>query len=252
MGARWYDPTIGLWTQPDTIVPNPMDPLSLNRFAFVEGNPLKFSDPSGHCPWCLAIAAYTAPEWIPEVAVGAVLAAGALSVAIGQNRQEEAAAVAWVDSQAQTAEAEISLLGVDPLTGEPKKWRQIMSLDHELGGTTGDNLDAHHLIPQEFIHNPVVDRARRLGWQINGKDNGILLPDNEGLAKELGLPAHTGGHSEWNDFVQGELDKISAQGQKEKWSDNDDRWRQAIEDLDQRLRQRISDPDQTPPGAPLQ
>jgi RHS repeat-associated protein len=48
MGARWYDPTIGLWTQPDTVVPNPMDPLSLNRYSFVEGNPLRFTDPTGH------------------------------------------------------------------------------------------------------------------------------------------------------------------------------------------------------------
>ena len=48
MGARWYDPTIGMWTQPDSIVPNPMDPLALNRYAFVEGNPLRYSDPSGH------------------------------------------------------------------------------------------------------------------------------------------------------------------------------------------------------------
>jgi hypothetical protein len=48
MGARWYDPSIGLWTQPDPIVPNLMDPLSLNRYAFVEGNPLTNRDPSGH------------------------------------------------------------------------------------------------------------------------------------------------------------------------------------------------------------
>jgi len=39
-GAGWYDPTIGLWTQPDSVVPNLMDPLSLNRYSFVEGNPL--------------------------------------------------------------------------------------------------------------------------------------------------------------------------------------------------------------------
>ena len=32
MGARWYDPTIGLWTQPDTLVPSPLDPLLLNRY----------------------------------------------------------------------------------------------------------------------------------------------------------------------------------------------------------------------------
>jgi RHS repeat-associated protein len=48
MGARWYDPTIGLWTQPDNVVPNSSDPLSLNRYSFVEGNPLKRRDPSGH------------------------------------------------------------------------------------------------------------------------------------------------------------------------------------------------------------
>jgi hypothetical protein len=48
MGDRWYDPAIGLWIQPDTIVPNPLDPLSLNRYAFVEGNPLRYRDPSGH------------------------------------------------------------------------------------------------------------------------------------------------------------------------------------------------------------
>ena len=48
MGARWYDPTIGLWTQPDTLVPNPLDPLALNRYRFVEGNPLRYRDPSGY------------------------------------------------------------------------------------------------------------------------------------------------------------------------------------------------------------
>ena len=48
MGARWYDPTIGLWTQPDTLVPNPLDPLALNRYSFVEGDPLRYWDPSGH------------------------------------------------------------------------------------------------------------------------------------------------------------------------------------------------------------
>jgi hypothetical protein len=33
----------------DTIVPRPSDPQSLNRFAFVRNNPLKYVDPSGHC-----------------------------------------------------------------------------------------------------------------------------------------------------------------------------------------------------------
>jgi hypothetical protein len=34
----------------DTIVPQPSDPQSLNRFSFVRNNPLKYVDPTGHCP----------------------------------------------------------------------------------------------------------------------------------------------------------------------------------------------------------
>ncbi len=48
MGARWYDARIGRWIQPDTIVPNPANPQSLNRFSYVLGNPLRYRDPSGH------------------------------------------------------------------------------------------------------------------------------------------------------------------------------------------------------------
>jgi RHS repeat-associated protein len=46
--ARYYDPTIGSFISPDTIVPNLIDPQSLNRFSYVLNNPLKYTDPSGH------------------------------------------------------------------------------------------------------------------------------------------------------------------------------------------------------------
>jgi len=47
-GARWYDPAIGRFLAPDSIVPNPGDSQSLNRYMYVLDNPLKYSDPSGH------------------------------------------------------------------------------------------------------------------------------------------------------------------------------------------------------------
>ncbi|RMD62917.1 hypothetical protein D6833_06265, partial [Candidatus Parcubacteria bacterium] len=31
-GARWYDPTLGRFIQPDTIVPEPGNPQDLNRY----------------------------------------------------------------------------------------------------------------------------------------------------------------------------------------------------------------------------
>ena len=46
--ARYYDAALGRFIQPDTIVPNPLNPQSLNRFAYVLNNPLKYIDPTGH------------------------------------------------------------------------------------------------------------------------------------------------------------------------------------------------------------
>ncbi|MBI3977077.1 MAG: RHS repeat-associated core domain-containing protein, partial [Chloroflexi bacterium] len=55
MGVRWYDPAIGLWTQPDAIVGDQHNPLDLDRYAFVRNNPLRYTDPTGHCVLCIAI-----------------------------------------------------------------------------------------------------------------------------------------------------------------------------------------------------
>jgi len=47
-GARPYDPALGRFLQADTIVPNPADPQSLNRYAYTLNNPLRYTDPTGH------------------------------------------------------------------------------------------------------------------------------------------------------------------------------------------------------------
>ena len=48
--ARYYDPTLARFIQPDTIVPDPGDPQSLNRYSYAANNPVRYTDPSGHCP----------------------------------------------------------------------------------------------------------------------------------------------------------------------------------------------------------
>jgi RHS repeat-associated protein len=43
-GARYYDPSIGRFTQPD---PSPTDPLTLNNYSYVDNNPITGTDPTG-------------------------------------------------------------------------------------------------------------------------------------------------------------------------------------------------------------
>jgi RHS repeat-associated protein len=46
--CRYYDPEIGRFISPDTIVPDPYNPQCLNRYSYCLNNPLKYTDPSGH------------------------------------------------------------------------------------------------------------------------------------------------------------------------------------------------------------
>jgi RHS repeat-associated protein len=46
--ARYYDPHIRRFTQPDDIIQDVYDPQSLNRYSYVRNNPLRYTDPTGH------------------------------------------------------------------------------------------------------------------------------------------------------------------------------------------------------------
>jgi RHS repeat-associated protein len=47
--ARWYDPTLGRFAQPDTLIPEQSQGTQAwDRYAYVNNNPLRYSDPSGH------------------------------------------------------------------------------------------------------------------------------------------------------------------------------------------------------------
>ena len=46
--ARFYSSYLNHFSQPDTIVPNPLNPQSFNRYSYVRNNPINFNDPTGH------------------------------------------------------------------------------------------------------------------------------------------------------------------------------------------------------------
>ena len=49
-GARWYDQAAGRFVQPDTIIPQQQGVQAWDRYAYVNNNPVKYTDPSGHWP----------------------------------------------------------------------------------------------------------------------------------------------------------------------------------------------------------
>jgi len=46
--VRFYSPRLGRFISADTLVPNPGNPQSLNRYSYVLGSPVKYRDPGGH------------------------------------------------------------------------------------------------------------------------------------------------------------------------------------------------------------
>ncbi|MCS6847506.1 MAG: RHS repeat-associated core domain-containing protein [Anaerolineae bacterium] len=49
-----YSPLLARFLSPDSLVPNPANPVDLNRYAYVRHNPLKYVNPTGHTAVCIS------------------------------------------------------------------------------------------------------------------------------------------------------------------------------------------------------
>jgi len=127
--ARYYDPNLGRFISADSMVPGagsltiapndpvsagawaqrsggPADPQQLNRYSYVLNNPVRGTDPSGHCfgpvlVWCaVVVGEFVADVVIPAV-FGSFLIAGAAQVGqqLGQVHAAEQASPAPDTSQ---------------------------------------------------------------------------------------------------------------------------------------------------------
>jgi RHS repeat-associated protein len=47
--ARFYSTVLGRFVSADSVMPKKNDPVDLDRFAYVRDNPLRYTDPTGHC-----------------------------------------------------------------------------------------------------------------------------------------------------------------------------------------------------------
>ncbi|MCR2826704.1 RHS repeat-associated core domain-containing protein [Microbacterium sp. zg.Y909] len=70
-GNRWYNPTLGRWTQQDTL-DAPLDPTNANRYAYAGCDPINNSDPTGRCTLTEALSVTADAGTVAGLATGAV------------------------------------------------------------------------------------------------------------------------------------------------------------------------------------
>ncbi len=94
------------------------------------------------------------------------------------------------------------------------------------------SLEAHHLICSEAMDAEKWDKiCSRFGYNINHKNNGVMLPNRLDLACQLGVAVHRGGHAKgWADdlhlpypkAVKQKIDPIAKAAEKGEFCDNPD------------------------------
>ena len=88
-GARWYDGSIARFIQPDTIVPEPGNPQSLNRYSYANNSPIVYNDPSGHEVPSFKELSINLPSWVtskPKLMKGLAVGCFFLSCHVDQER----------------------------------------------------------------------------------------------------------------------------------------------------------------------
>jgi len=67
--SRWYSASLGRFVSPDTIIPQPGNPQAWDRYSYVNSNPVRYTDPSGHkaCEWDENGNCIRDPDWQPGI-----------------------------------------------------------------------------------------------------------------------------------------------------------------------------------------
>lgn len=104
-GARYYEPTQGVWTQQDSL-DSPLDPVNANRYAYAGADPINNYDPTGLYSWaeagadCVSSAALDAGI---AFGLGAVTSGGGAAIVLGGSCAK-GALVGWAIDQAEESQ----------------------------------------------------------------------------------------------------------------------------------------------------
>ena len=163
-GARYYDPEIGQFISPDTLVPDPGNLFDYNRYLYTRGNPMRYNDPTGHDPGaCMALGG------APPLAVGCQLVSwtienGPLVVQLASQWADKLPAVGdWLFSSAdQGTQSAGQQSAGNSASGDPNdpwgRFRKPELVDKSL---------VDQLQKEGIKHNP--DNILRIGQVSNGR-----------------------------------------------------------------------------------
>ena len=132
--ARLYDPVIGRFITPDTIVPDWYDPQLLNRYSYTRNNPLKYTDPSGHILVSGSIA----------VGYGSYALSTALAVGIAHYAAPIAACLgAWIGEKLSEKKNSYQDLTPKQLSDAKKSYEDLIREHEEKLGDYINDPDSH-------------------------------------------------------------------------------------------------------------
>jgi|GEM_PF-5641801 len=177
MNARYYDPLVGMFISPDTIVPDAGVLIDYNRYAYVRGNPFMYNDPTGHCPMCIAQQCAMGPCQRAAQQIGiwgqragtaiqnAAVRYGPMAADLAQQWGDKAYAYGdWLlngenaASASQGADASNAGNtgdpgGLDPNKFDPWKWSKSSyrsGYEQHYGVERSSEYQVHHIIPQDY------------------------------------------------------------------------------------------------------
>ena len=193
--ARFYDPTLGRFLQPDPIVPEPGNPQALNRYAYVYNNPLRYTDPTGHCPWCIALAigvVFVGALLYPDIAYAPDLSADLSRLPPSESHAFERFVAANLPGLDTANDLATLALGRDPLLREEvsygsREWwlTGVAVLGVGISGGAGrkaDRLLRHHIATNKnWIRDPQWSKLfqelfARAGMTLEESANLVELP----------------------------------------------------------------------------
>jgi hypothetical protein len=93
------------------------------------------------------------------------------------------------------------------VSSQELKWNII-----ETGEVRPARHDAHHKIPNEALrdHALAQEALGRGGYDPDRAENGLFLPESEGVREASDLPIHKGGHPQYNQLALAEGNSIEA------------------------------------------